>query len=429
MKTTIKHLSDTKIELTITVGPDELAAAQQVALTKLANDVKVPGFRKGKVPASVVAKNVDPRALQEQTLDDAVSKAVAEAFLAEKLQVLDRPAVEVTKFVPGESLEFTAETEILPKVTLGNYKKLKAVAEKAVVSATDVNDIIERMREGLAEKKDVTRAAKDGDETVIDFVGKKDDVAFEGGTGSDYALKLGSNSFIPGFEEGIIGHKPGDVFDLALAFPGDYHVAELKGQDVIFTTTLKSIKEAVLPAVDDDFAVKTGPFKTVVDMKADIKKELTVQKENESREKLKDNLVGQLIDISTVPVPEILITDQLQSIQQDFERNLMYQGMTIDQYLSAQGFKDKDEWIEKEVKPTATKRVKVGLALAELSKVEKIEATNAELEAHVELYKKQYANNPEALTQFEDPEVRRDIANRLLTEKTVERLVEINTKK
>jgi trigger factor len=294
------------------------------------------------------------------------------------------------------------------------------------VSATDVNDIIERMREGLAEKKDVTRAAKDGDETVIDFVGKKDDVAFEGGTGSDYALKLGSNSFIPGFEEGIIGHKPGDVFDLALAFPGDYHVAELKGQDVIFTTTLKSIKEAVLPAVDDDFAVKTGPFKTVVDMKADIKKELTVQKENESREKLKDNLVGQLIDISTVPVPEILITDQL---QQDFERNLMYQGMTIDQYLSAQGFKDKDEWIEKEVKPTATKRVKVGLALAELSKVEKIEATNAELEAHVELYKKQYANNPEALTQFEDPEVRRDIANRLLTEKTVERLVEINTKK
>jgi trigger factor len=389
----------------------------------------VQGFRKGKVPIAVVAKNVDPKALQEQTLDDAVSKAVAEAFLAEKLQVLNRPAVEVTKFVPGESLEFTAEAEILPTITLGDYKKLKAVAVKAVVTASDVNIIVERMREGIAEKKDVSRAAKNGDETIIDFVGKKAEIAFEGGSGADYALKLGSNSFIPGFEEGIIGHKPGDVFDLTLSFPGDYHVEDLKGQEVVFTTTLKSIKELILPIVNDDFAIKTGPFKTVVEMKADIKKELTAQKNKEAHEKLKDDLVGQLVAISTVPVPDILVSDQLQSIKQDFERNLMYQGMNVEQYLAAQKFKDKDEWIEKEVQPTAVKRVKVGLALAELSKVEKIEASNAELDAHIELYKKQYANNPDALQQFEDPEVRRDIANRLLTEKTVDRLVDLNSKK
>lgn len=429
MNTTIKHLSDTKIELTITLGTTELEAAEQVALTKLGKDIKVPGFRKGKVPVAVVAKNVDPRALQEQTIDDAVSKAVAEAFLGEKLQVLDRPAVEVKKFVPGESLEFTAEAEILPKVTLGDYKKLKAVSQKPTVSVDDVSGIIDRMREGMAEKKDVTRAAKDGDDTVIDFVGKKDGVAFDGGTGTDYALKLGSNSFIPGFEEGIVGHKPGETFDLALAFPKDYHVEDLKGQKVVFTTTLKAIKESVLPEVNDEFAAKVGPFTSVADMKADIKKELLVQKQNEAKDKLKDDLVGQLIDVSTVPVPDILIADQQTSIQQDFERNLLYQGLTLDQYLSAQKFKDKDDWIKKEVTPTAIKRVKVGLALAELSKVEKIEATSDELEAHVDLYKKQYANNPDALAQFENPEVRRDIANRLLTEKTVDRLLELNTKK
>ncbi len=429
MNTAIKHLSDTKVELTITLGAKELADAEKVALVKLSHDIKVPGFRKGKVPIAVAAKNVDPAVLQEQTLDNALSKAVATAFIEEKLQALDRPAVEVKKFVPGESMEFTAEVEIIPKITLGDYKKLKVATEKVTVTTKEIDEIINRMRDGFADKKDVKRAAKDGDETTIDFIGKKDGVAFDGGTATDYALKLGSNSFIAGFEEGIVGHKPGDTFDLDLEFPKDYHAADLKGAKVTFTTTLKSIKEAKLPEVNDEFAAKAGPFKTVAELKADIKRELTDQKEREAKEKLKDELVIQLIEISKVPTPEILVEDQAKSIEQDFERNLMYQGMNLDQYIEAQKFKDKAEWLEKEVKPTALKRVKAGLVLAELSKAEKIEATNEELEAHVELYKKQYGNNPEALKQFDDPEVRRDIANRLLTEKTVDRLVELNTKK
>jgi trigger factor len=423
MKITIKHPTDTKVELTITLGKEELDVARQVALVKLARDVKVPGFRKGKVPVHVAEKNVDPNTLQNQTLDNAVSKAVAKAFIDEKIQVLDRPSVEIKKFVPGELVEFTAEAEILPKITLGNYKKLKAKPEKVTVSAEEVNVVIERMRQGFAEKSEVKREAKDGDETTIDFIGKKNGVAFDGGTGSDYALTLGSNSFIPGFEEGIIGHKPGETFDLELKFPDDYHAVDLKGQKVTFTTTLKSVKEAKLPEVDDKLAVKAGPFKTVAEMKDDIKRELTAQKEREATEKLKDNLVAQLIEISKVPVPEILIEDQVKSIQQDFEQNLSYRGISLEQYLASQKFADKDAWIEKEVKPTAVKRVKAGLVLAELSKAEDIKATEDEITAHVDMYKQQYANNKEALAQFDNPEVRRDIANRLLTEKTVERLL------
>lgn len=429
MKTSVKYESDTKAKVTITLDVEQLAIAEQVAKTKLARDVKVPGFRKGKSPVSVAAKNIDPQALQDQVLDNAISKAVAEAFLKNEIQALDRPIVEVKKYVPGETLEFTAEAEILPKIELGDYKKLKSTVEKISISADEINEVIERMRKGLAEKKEVKRAAKDGDEAIIDFIGKKDGVAFDGGTGNDYPLTLGSNQFVPGFEEGVVGHKAGETFDLKLTFPDNYGSAELKGAKVTFTTTLKSVNEVVLPEIDDKFAAKAGPFKTVAELKADIKRELTNQKEHEANEKLKDNLVSQLVAASKVPVPEILIADQMKSIEQDFTNNLMYQGLSIEQYLENNSFESKEKWLETEVKAVAIKRVQAGLVLAELSKAEKIKATTAELDAHVETYRQKYAKNPEALKQFEQPEVRRDIANRLLTEKTVDLLVAFNTKK
>jgi trigger factor len=426
MKTTVKNLSETKVELTITVDAEGLAAAEQVALVKLSKTAKVPGFRKGKVPASVAAKHLDPQAVQEQLLEDAVSKAVAEAFLAEKIQALDRPMVDVKKYVPGELLEFTAEVDVLPAVKLGDYKKLSAKAEKVTVTAEEVNDTIERMRAGFAEKKEVTRAAKEGDETVIDFIGKKDGVAFDGGAGSDYTLKLGSNQFIPGFEEGIVGHKAGEEFDLNLDFPKDYHAKDLAGQKVVFTTTLKKVVEPVLPKLDDDFAKKTGQAETVAELKEDIKSGIKTQKENDAANALKDALIEELIEKSSVPAPEVLVADQMRSIEQDFGQNLMYRGLDLPTYLEANGIKDEDEGREKEVRPAALRRTQAGLVLAELSKAEKIDATDEEIDEHVEVHKRQYANSPEALKQFETPEVRRDIANHYITEKTIQRLVELN---
>ncbi|MDB5161838.1 MAG: hypothetical protein JWM52_346 [Candidatus Saccharibacteria bacterium] len=428
METTLKYLSDTKVALTITVGALELGEAEQVALVKLSKTTKVPGFRAGKVPASIVAKHVNPQALQEQTLDDAVSRAVAEAFVKEKLQPLDRPNVEIKKYVPSEILEFTAEVEVLPKVELGDYKKLSAKQEKVSVTAKEIDETIERMRVGHATKKEVTtRAAKDGDEVVIDFVGKKDDVAFDGGTATDYTLKLGGGQFIPGFEEGIVGHKLDETFDLELNFPKDYHSADLAGTKVTFTVTLNKILESDLPKVDDAFAKLAGPFKNLEELKDDIKRELTSQKERETGEKFKDALLSELVEKSKVPVPEILVEDQMRSIERDFEQNLMYQGLTIDSYLSTNGFKDIEAWREKEVRPTALKRVQAGLVLAELTNAEKISATDEEIDEHVEVHKRQYENNPEALKQFESEEVRRDIGNHFITEKTIEHLIALNS--
>lgn len=417
------------MQLTITVGSSELKDAEQVALVKLAEEMKVPGFRAGKAPISVAAKHVNPNVLMEQTLDNALNRAVAEAFLAEQLQALDRPSVEVKKYVPGEALEFTAEVEVLPEITLGDYKKLVVTPEKITVSAAEIDEVVERMRTGLATKKEVKRAAKDGDDTVIDFVGKQDGVAFEGGTAEDYSLTLGSHQFIPGFEEGIVGHKAGETFNIELAFPKDYHAKNLAGQKVVFTVTLKKVEEKELPKVDDAFAKKAGEFDTVAQLKGDIKKELTAQKERANVEKIRDQLVDQLVEKSTVPVPVILVEDQMRSLERDFAQNLAYQGLSFADYLSANNFKDEDEWRDKEVRPTAERRVKAGLALAELTKAEGITVTDDEVDAHVEVHKQQYANNKEALKQFENPEVRRDIANHYLTEKTIEHLVALNSKK
>lgn len=427
METTLKYLSDTKVTLTITVGALELGEAEQVALVKLSKSTKVPGFRAGKVPASIAAKHVNPQALQEQALDDAVSRAVAEAFVREKLQPLDRPNVEIKKFVPSEILEFTAEVEVLPKVELGDYKKLSAKQAKVTISAKEIDETIERMRAGHATKKEVKRAAKDGDEVVIDFVGKRDGVAFDGGTATDYTLKLGSNQFIPGFEEGVIGHKLEETFDIDLDFPEDYHSSDLAGTKVTFTVTLNKILESDLPEVDDVFAKQAGPFKTVDELKADIKRELTTEKEREAGEKFKDALLTELVEKSKVPVPDVLVEDQMRSIERDFEQNLMYQGLTIDSYLATNGFSDIETWRAKEVRPTALKRVRAGLVLAELTNAEKITATDAEINEHVEVHKRQYENNPDALKQLETKEVRRDIGNHFITEKTIEHLIALNS--
>ena len=428
MKTTVKKLSDTNVCLTITLGADELNAAEQVALTKMARDLKVPGFRKGKVPVSVAAKHVNPMALQEQVLDNALSKAVAEAFMNEKLQALERPSVEVKKFVPNQEVEFTAEATVVPPVKLGDYKKLKAKAQTVKVGAKDVDEIIERMQQNFVDKAEVTRAAREGDEAIIDFVGKKDSVAFDGGSAKDFALKLGGGQFIPGFEEGVVGHKAGETFDLDLEFPKDYHAKNLAGAKVVFSVTLHKVNELKLPELNDEFAAKCGPFTDVKELKADIKREITAQKEREAKEKLKDELVAELADSSKVALPELLIDDQMRSIEQDLMQNLSYRGLTMDSYLKAQGFKDKADWQKKEARPAAEKRVKAGLVLAELSKELGVEVSREELDAQISTFKQQYGKDAKLAARFDDPNVHRDIANRMITDKTIDKLVELNSK-
>ena len=252
-------------------------------------------------------------------------------------------------------------------------------------------------------------------------------MAFDGGTAKGYELKLGGGQFIPGFEEGVVGHKAGETFDIDLKFPADYHVDDLAGAKVVFTVTLHEVKEAKLPELNDEFAAKCGPFTEMKELKDDIKREITAQKEREAGEKLKDALVGELADASKVALPELLIDDQMRSIEQDIQQNLAYRGITMESYLKTQGFADRDDWVKKEARPAAEKRVKAGLVLAELSKELKIDVSRDELSAQIDQMRQQYgAQDPKLAKQFDDPNVHRDIANRMITDKTVEKLVELN---
>ena len=426
MKTTVKKLSATRVLVTITAGQPELEAAEQVALKRMAKNIKVNGFRKGHVPIAVVKKHADPNTLSQETLEAAINRAVAEAFLSNKLQVLDRPEVELKKFVPGETLEFTAEADVMPEVKLGDYKKLKAVKKAAKVAKDDIDEVIERIRKGLAEKKETKEAARDGDEVIIDFVGKRDGEAFQGGTGKDYPLTLGSNSFIPGFEEALVGSKAGDKKDIKLTFPKDYHAKDLAGAKVVFETTVKKVNQIELPELNDEFAAKAGPYTSMNDLRQDIEAEITAQQERQATDQLKDDLVKQLVEASDVAVPEVLRQDQIRSLEQDLVQNLRYRGMTLEQYYESRGLADRDAWLKAEANEAADARIKAGLVLAELSKELAIEATADELASHINAYKQQYANNAEMAKRFDQPEAQREIANRLITEKTVDKLVELN---
>lgn len=424
MKHTLKKLSDTQVEVTVTVSAEDLAEAKTSSLKYLSRQVKVAGFRKGKVPANVAEKNLDPNVLANDAMQRAVDTTLNEVITVESLRVLDQPKINITKFVPFTDMEYTAVIDVVPAIKLGNYKKLKAKKVVKKVAQSDIDEVIERVKQNFAEKNEVKRAAAMGDETVIDFVGKKEDVAFDGGTAEDYALTLGSKSFIPGFEEAIVGHKAGEKFDVPLTFPKDYQAENLKGTKVVFEVTLKKITEVTLPELTDELAKKVGPFETVQELTDDITRELSAQTERQADNTYQDALVEELIKESHVPVPELLVTDQMQSIEQDARQNLMYRGMTADDYMQQKGYKDEDEWREKEFKDIATKRVQAGLVLAELSKVEHIQVTKEELEArHAEMLT-QYPNMKE---QLEKPEARGDLVNRLVTEKTLERLVALNS--
>lgn len=426
MKTKLKNISDVKVELTISLGAEELKAAEQVALTKLAKEVKIEGFRKGKAPLEMVAAQVDPNLLNQETLENALSKSVAEAFLKEKVQAINRPEVDVKKFIPGTELEFTATTEIMPKVELGDYKKLGVKKETIKVSKKEVKETIERILKNFAEKKKVERGAKNGDEVIIDFLGKKDGVAFDGGKAEKFPLELGSKSFIPGFEEGLIGKKAGDELSLDLEFPKDYHAKDLAGAKVVFEVKIHEVRENVEPEINEEFLSKLGDFKTKEEFEKQIEEDLKTQKQAEADEKFKDELVKKLAEVSKVPVPEILLEDQKRSIEMDMQQNLMYSGLSLEDYLERMG-KTREEWLEKDVEEVAKMRVKSGLALAELSKVEKVKSDTKELDARIAQLKEQYGNSKEVQKQLSSDDVRRNLANQILTEKTIDLLVKFNS--
>ena len=423
-----KDTTPTQIILSVTLEAADLAPIKKATVARLARKIKVAGFRQGKVPVAVAEKHLDPNTLSMEVAEDAVNTFVVDILEKENLRPLDRPKVELSKYVPAQQLEFKAEIEILPAIKLGDYTKLSAQKAPIKVNKQDVDEVIERMRQGVAEKQEVTDPAKAGDELIIDFVGTDESgKEVPGASGKEYPLTLGSKSFIPGFETGLIGKKAGEHTELSLTFPKDYHHQPLAGAKVLFAVDIKKVNTVTLPELNDEFAQRVGPFQTIAELRADITRELTDQKEREALDRLRDQLVEQLVKGSDMPAPEVLIADQLASLERDFVQNLLYRGMTLPQYLEQQKVSE-EKWRSGELRDQAVRRVQVGLALAELSKLEKIDVSMSELNERLRDMLQRYGGDAKIREQLDTPEARRDLANRIITEKTVDRLVELNTK-
>jgi trigger factor len=421
-----KNLSKSDIEISVEIDAADLTPARDSAVEKLSADLKVPGFRKGKAPRAVAEKYLNQQALNDEVVQAALSKTLIEILTKEQLQPLGKPNIKITKFVPFDQLEGTIEMTILPPIKLGGYMDLSAKKPELEVKDSDVDNVIENLRSQAAEKKVVKRAAAEGDEVVVDFVGSAGGVEFAGGRAEKVPLLLGSGQMIPGFEDDIVGHKTGVDFTIKVTFPKDYNAKDLAGRKAEFKTKLGQVSELKKPALDDKFATKVGPFYTVKELKEAIRKELQQKATLEATEQLKGELLAQLVKRSKVEIPQLLLDDQIGIMEREALDNMKYRGMSEADFLKRNGFATKEDWIQQELTPEAERRVKNGLVLAELAKQEKIEVSDAEIDERQKQIVDQYTD-PELKKRFETPEVRRDIANRIATGKALDKLVAYNS--
>lgn len=425
MHVTRKSKTSTQNHLVIAASAEDLEPIKKHVLGHFRKSIKVPGFRPGKAPASLIEKHVDQKALLDEFMEHALNELYRRAIDHEKLRPVAQPQVTLKKFVPFTELEFEAEIETIGEVKLGSYKTIKVAKKPVTITAKEVNAVVSDLQKRMAERKEVSRAAKNGDEAVIDFSGRdQENKPVNGAEGKEYPLLLGSNTFIPGFEDHVIGMKPGEEKEFKVTFPKDYGVKALQNKKVTFKATVKKINELKEPKADDEFAKKAGPFKSLAELKADIKKQLGAEREREVNTQLENEIIQKLVEKSSVEIPEALINEQVQRLEDEEKRNLVYRGQTWQEHLKEEGITEEEH--RQRQKPEAELRVKAGLVLSEVADREQITVQPEELEIRIQMLKGQY-QDAAMQAELDKPENQQDIAAQLLTEKTIAKLVEYSS--
>ena len=369
MKTNWELKENSKGQLKVEVDQKVWKDAQEKALDALVKNVEVEGFRKGHAPKKLAEKQVSEQAVLMDAIDLVANDVFAEAMAEHNLEPVAQPSMDVEKLSKDE-LVFIFSIVVKPEVTLGEYKGIEIEAEDITVSDEDIDHELGHLQENNAELVVVENGVvENGNTVVIDFEGFKDDVAFEGGKGENYTLEIGSNSFIPGFEEALIGMKEGDEKDLELTFPDTYHVEELKGQDVIFKVKLHEVKVRELPELNDDLALlldREG-IETLDALREDIKNTLTKQREQAEEDRVNDLLVSTVADNATVEIPEEMVEEELNQMFQEFEQRLAQQGLNFELY--SQILNQTEEDIKEQMREDANKRVRSRLVLEKIAEV------------------------------------------------------------
>lgn len=421
------NTSDTEITLTIVPSETDMLNMKQHVLGHFRNRVKVAGFREGKAPLEIIEKNVDSNQLQSEFLEEAINEFYVQTIQRENLRPVTNPQVNITKFVPFTALEFTATVSIIGEITLPDYKKYKQSKPAVAVTADDVKAVLDDLQIRAAERKEVTHAAKSGDQVTVDFKGTDaKGAAVDGAEGKDYPVILGSNTLIPGFETNLEGLKAGDKKSFTLTFPADYGAKALAKKKVTFDVTVHKVEEVVKPKLDDAFAGTVGPFTGLKQLKEDIKRQLTAERENEAQREFENSMIMFLAEKTKVAVPKALVDDQIDKIEDQERQNLVYRGQTWEEHLKEEGVTAEEHHEQK--RPEAERSIRASLMLSEIAQKEGLDVTQEELDLRLQLLKGQY-KDAAMQAELDKPENQRDIASRLLTEKTIAKLTEYTTQK
>jgi trigger factor len=422
MKAEKTDLGLTKVKLVVKADAADMEPVRNHVLAHFRHQVQVPGFRAGTAPLSMVEKSVDQKRLIDEFMEHALNQFYTQAIKHYDLRPVGNPNVQLKKFVPFSELEFEIETETIGNVNLPDYKKIKIDKKKAAVTAEDVNEVIDSLRQRLAERQEVKRPAQNGDELVIDFSGADSTGKPISGTDAkDYPLVLGSGNFIPGFEDNLIGAKEAEQKKFKVKFPSDYGVAALQNKDVAFSVDVKKVSQLEEPKLDDDFAAKAGPFKTMAELKADIRKQLQLERQQQLDRDYENRLIGEIVAQSKIDVPRGMIDEDVLRMEDEEKRNLAYRGQTWEEHLKEEGVTEAQH--RERQRPRAEERIKAGIVLGEIAEKEKITVSPSEVEMRLQILRGQY-QDAAMRDELDKPEAKRDIENRLLTEKTITKLTQ-----
>ena len=413
MSLQVEKMEKNMAKLTIEVAAEDLEKAMQNAYQKAKGRISIPGFRKGKAPRKMIEQMYGKGIFLEDAVNALIPEHYSKALAECDLEIVSQPTIDITQAEPGKALIFTAEVATKPEVTLGDYKGVEVPKTEINVTDEDVDAEIKKEQEKNSRTINVEdRGAQLQDVVTIDFEGSVDGVPFDGGQATQYPLTLGSNTFIPGFEDQLVGAKVGDDVDVKVTFPEEYQAKELAGKEAVFKCAVKKIEAKELPELDDDFAKDVSEFDTLAEYKEHVKTNLVERKENEAKRAKEDAAVDKAIENAQMDIPEAMLKTQCRQMLDDFSRRMQSQGLSMEQYFQFTGM-TADKMME-DMKPQALKRIQTRLVLEKVAEVENIQPTeeevNEEIAKMAEAYKMEADKLKELLGERELEQMKKDMA-------------------
>ena len=423
MSVEVQKLEKNMAKLTVTVDAKEFDKAIADSFKKNKNRFNVPGFRKGHVTQDVFEKMYGADSLIADAIDFVLDASYPSAARESELEIVSRPQIEIKNAKKGEDFVYEALIAVRPEVELGEYRGIEVKKADEVVNDDDIASALKSEQEKNARLITVEgRPVENGDNITLDFEGKIDGVAFDGGKGEDYPLVVGSGTFIPGFEDQIIGHNAGEDFDVNITFPENYQMKDLAGNAAVFACKVKEIQKKELPELDDDFASEISEFDTMDEYKEDLRKQLSEAKAKRAATENENSIVDKLIETSTMDIPDPMVDAQVEGLVADYGRRMQSQGITLDQYLQITGMSKAD--LNNQFKPQALKQIKTRLVLEEVAKKENIQVSEDEINAELQKIADSYKMELEKIKGFFGENERKQMSDDLAVQKAIDFLVE-----